>query len=64
MYLSGGGALIPNLLDYLKRRLNVSIEVLNPFKNIIYDPAIFAPEGVEVAGPILAQAIGLALRGE
>ena len=64
MYLSGGGALIPNLLDYLKRRLNVSIETLNPFKNIIYDPAIFAPEGVEVAGPILAQAIGLALRGE
>jgi type IV pilus assembly protein PilM len=64
MYLSGGGALIPNLLDYLKRRLGVSIEVLNPFKNIAYDPAIFGPEGVDVVGPILAQAIGLALRGE
>jgi type IV pilus assembly protein PilM len=64
MYLSGGGALIPNLLDYLKRRLGVSIEVLNPFKNIAYEPAIFGPEGVDVVGPILAQAIGLALRGE
>jgi type IV pilus assembly protein PilM len=64
MYLSGGGSLIPNLLEYLKRRLGVPIEVLNPFKNIIYDPTIFGPEGVDVAGPCLAQAVGLALRGE
>lgn len=64
MYLSGGGSLIPNLLEYLKRRLGISIEILNPFKNITYDPTIFAPEGVDVVGPILAQAVGLALRGE
>ncbi len=64
IYLSGGGSLIPNLLENLKRRLNLSIELLNPFKNIVYDPAIFAPEGVDVVGPILAQAVGLALRGE
>ena len=64
MYLSGGGALIPDLLEYLKRRLGVSIELLNPFKNIVYDPTMFAPEGVETVGPVLAQAIGLALRGE
>jgi type IV pilus assembly protein PilM len=64
MYLSGGGSLIPNLLDYLKRRLGVTIEIFNPLKNIIYDPTIFTPEGVDVAGPILTQAIGLALRGE
>ncbi|MCK4250680.1 type IV pilus assembly protein PilM [candidate division WOR-3 bacterium] len=64
MYLSGGGALIPNLLEYLKRRLGVPIELINPFKNIIYDPAMFGPEGVELTGSILAQATGLALRGE
>ncbi|OPX18610.1 hypothetical protein BXT86_00320 [candidate division WOR-3 bacterium 4484_100] len=64
MYLSGGGALIPNLLEFLKRRFNIPIEILNPLKNIIYDPTIFTPEGVDVTGPILAQAIGLALRGE
>uniref|UniRef100_A0A7C4XDN9 Type IV pilus assembly protein PilM n=1 Tax=candidate division WOR-3 bacterium TaxID=2052148 RepID=A0A7C4XDN9_UNCW3 len=64
LYLSGGGALIPNLIEHLKRRLNVPIEILNPFKNILYDPTIFAPEGVDVYGPILAEAIGLALRGE
>ena len=64
MYLSGGGALIPNLLEYLKRRLGVPIEILNPFKNITYDPTIFVPEGVDTAGSILAQATGLALRGE
>ncbi len=64
MYLSGGGSLIPNLLEYLKRRLGIPIELINPFKNIIYDPTIFGPEGVDVIGPILAQVTGLALRGE
>ncbi len=64
MYLSGGGSLIPNLLDYLKRRLGVPIELLNPFKNIVYDPTIFGPEGADIVGPILVQACGLALRGE
>ncbi len=64
MYVSGGGALIPNLVDYLKRRFGIPIETLNPFKNIIYDPNIFVPMGADVAGPILAQAVGLALRGE
>jgi type IV pilus assembly protein PilM len=64
MYLSGGGSSIPNLLDYLKRRFGIPIERLNPFKNIIYDPNIFVPMGADVAGPILTQAVGLALRGE
>jgi len=64
MYLSGGASSIPNLLDYLKRRFGIPIEVLNPFKNILYDPNIFVPTGADVTGPILAQAVGLALRGE
>lgn len=64
MLITGGGALIPNLVEYLKRRLNVNVEVFNPFKNILYDPTIFAPEGVDVIGPILTQAVGLALRGD
>ncbi len=64
MFFSGGGSLIPNLVEYLKRRLGIQIELLNPFKNIIYDPTMFGPEGADVLGPILAQATGLALRGE
>ncbi len=64
MLITGGGALIPNLAEFLKRRLNVSVEILNPFKNILYDPTIFAPEGVDVVGPVLTQAVGLALRGD
>ncbi len=64
MYTSGGGSSIPSLSDYLKRRFGIPVEPLNPFKNIIYDPSIFVPMGADVAGPILAQAVGLALRGE
>jgi len=64
MYLSGGGSLIPDLIENLKKRLGLPIEYLNPFKNISYDPTIFAPEGADIVGPMLTQAVGLALRGE
>jgi len=63
IYLSGGGSLIPNLLEFFKRRFTIPIEKLNPFQKITYDPAVFGVEGVEAIGPVLIQAVGLALRG-
>ncbi|MEO0225520.1 MAG: type IV pilus assembly protein PilM [candidate division WOR-3 bacterium] len=63
IYISGGGSLIPNLLEYCKRRFTIPVERLNPFQKIGYDPAVFGVEGVETMSPILIQALGLALRG-
>jgi len=58
--LSGGGALLMNLADYLSRRLNLQVIIGNPFSRIIY-PSEIEPIIAEV-GPKLAVAAGLALR--
>jgi len=58
--LSGGGALLMNLADYLSHRLNLQVIIGDPFSRIIY-PAEMKPIIAEV-GPKLAVAAGLALR--
>ncbi len=58
--LSGGGALLMNLADYLSHHLNLQVIIGDPFSRIIY-PAEMKPIIAEV-GPKLAVAAGLALR--
>ncbi len=60
--LSGGGATIPGLSSHLGERFGVPVEIMNPLKKVGYEPAIFGTESPEKIGPILVQAIGLALR--
>ena len=36
--LSGGGALIPFLPEYVQAQMNIPIEIANPLRNIEYDP--------------------------
>jgi len=58
--LSGGGALLLNLADYLSSRLNLKVIVGDPWGRVHY-PAELKPVLSEV-GPRLAVAIGLAMR--
>jgi len=58
--LSGGGALLLNLADYLSRRLNLKVIIGDPWSHINY-PAELTPILKEV-GPRLAVAVGLAMR--
>ncbi|MFA5023993.1 MAG: type IV pilus assembly protein PilM [Patescibacteria group bacterium] len=58
--LSGGGALLLNLTDYLAKRLNIKVIIGDPWNRINY-PAELKPVLSEV-GPRLAVAIGLAMR--
>lgn len=58
--LSGGGALLMNLADYLSHHLNLQVIIGNPFGRIDY-PKEMEPIIAEV-GPKLAVAAGLALR--
>ena len=58
--LSGGGALLINLADYLSHHLNLQVSIGDPFNRIVY-PAEMKPIIAEV-GPKLAVAAGLALR--
>jgi type IV pilus assembly protein PilM len=62
LYLAGGSAPVPGLMEALRREFSLPIELLNPFQRIEY------PEGTPAAALIeqnpgqMAVAVGLALR--
>jgi len=60
--LSGGGALIPYLPEFIQSKLNVPIEIANPLRNIEYDPDMFSYIQPERVAPLFAVPIGLAAR--
>ncbi|MBD3381274.1 MAG: type IV pilus assembly protein PilM [candidate division Zixibacteria bacterium] len=60
--LSGGGALIPYLPEFVQTKLNIPIEIANPLRNIEYDPDMFSSIQPEKIAPLLSVAIGLAAR--
>nr|MBN2276145.1 type IV pilus assembly protein PilM [candidate division Zixibacteria bacterium] len=62
MVLSGGGALVPYLPEYLQSKLNIPLEILNPLRNIDYDPEMFQYLEPEKIAPLLTVPIGLAMR--
>lgn len=62
MVLSGGGALVPFLPEFLQNKLNIPMEIGNPLRNIEYDPELFREIEPEKIAPLLAVAVGLAAR--
>lgn len=62
IYLSGGSSQIPALIRSLERRLEVPVELVNPFKNIIIDPKKFDLDLLQRMAPAAAVAVGLGLR--
>lgn len=60
--VSGGCARIGQFSAILAERLEIPVEVANPFKNIKVDPKKFDPALIEAAAPLCAVAVGLAVR--
>src|SRR5712692_2564877 len=60
--LSGGCAKLSGLEDFLGSSWGVPVELARPFQGIEHDAAQFADEDPEQIGPVLAVAVGLALR--
>lgn len=60
IYLTGGSAQVETLLDTLKERIQVPVEVADPFRKVEVRPEL--AEVVEAHGASAAVAIGLALR--
>jgi type IV pilus assembly protein PilM len=60
--LSGGGALVPSIPEFLQSKLSVPLEIANPLRNIDYDPELFQYLQPEKIAPLLAVPIGLAMR--
>ncbi len=62
MVLCGGGALVPYLPEYLQSKLNIPLEILNPLRNVDYDPDMFQYLEPEKIAPLLTVPVGLAMR--
>jgi type IV pilus assembly protein PilM len=62
VFLSGGVAKTIGLVDRLQEKLGVSVEVMNPLRNVTIDSEKFDMEYVESVLPFLAIGTGLAMR--
>jgi type IV pilus assembly protein PilM len=60
--LSGGGAMLPGILNNVGNRLGIETEIINPFKKIACDKKVLDKETAERVGPLAAVGVGLALR--
>lgn len=60
--VSGGCARIANFTSALAQRIEIPVEITNPFKNIKVDPKRFNAALLQEAGPQSAVAVGLAIR--
>ena len=61
--LSGGGSKLSGLAEDLSRRLELPVEILDPFRNIKVDTRKFDPDYLSEIMPEMAVAVGLAVRG-
>ena len=62
IYLSGGTSKLPSLYKVIENKVGVPVEILNPFKNVEFDPKRFDPEFIRDVGPSAAVAVGLGIR--
>jgi len=62
IYLSGGTCKLPSLYKVVENKVGVPVEIMNPFRNIEFDPKRFDPEYIREVGPSAAVAVGLAIR--
>jgi len=60
--VSGGCARIGNFTSVLSERLEIPVEVANPFKNVKIDTKKFDSTIIEDSAPLCAVAVGLAIR--
>jgi len=63
LLLSGGCALIPDIVRELEQRLGIDALVLNPFTGINVPARKFDADNLSRIGPMLMVPVGLALRG-
>ena len=61
--ISGGGSKLQGFAQELSARLQLPVEVLNPFRNIRVDDRKFDPGYINDVMPEMAVAVGLAIRG-
>lgn len=62
LILSGGGAKVSGLIDFLAQETNIPVELFNPFLKMSSNRKKIDPDYLEDIGPEMAIAAGIALR--
>lgn len=62
LILSGGGAKVSGLIDFLAQETNIHVELFNPFLKMSTNRKKIDPDYLEDIGPEMAIAAGIALR--
>ena len=62
LVVSGGCALTPNLLQILRERFGVPVELMDPFRRVQVRESDFDAEWLRSVAPMLAVTVGLAIR--
>ena len=62
IFLSGGGARVPGMVESLAKRMNVETHLVNPFERVPVRPDAAGGMSIEEAAPMLLLPLGLALR--
>lgn len=62
LILSGGGAKVNGLTDFLARETDMEVELFNPFKNMVTNRKKIDPDYLLSIGPEMAIVTGIALR--
>ena len=62
LVLSGGGAKVKGLLDYIKQETGLDVVLFNPFETMIIDEKKFDRQYIDSIAPEMAIAAGLAIR--
>ncbi len=62
IYIAGGSARVPGLVDLLREEFAMPVEELYPFRKIVINPGRHSEEQIRDLAPRLAIAVGLALR--
>jgi type IV pilus assembly protein PilM len=62
IFLSGGGARVPGMVEALARRMNVETHLVNPFERVPVRSGAAGEVSIDEAAPMLLLPLGLALR--
>ncbi|MDD2465753.1 MAG: type IV pilus assembly protein PilM [Desulfobulbus sp.] len=62
LVLSGGGAKVNGLAEYIHQETGLNVHSFNPFEQMTFDQNKFDPSYIKLIGPEMAIAAGLAIR--
>ena len=62
IYVSGGTVKVPALAHTIEKRVGVTVELVDPFRNIQVDSKVFNTDYIDEIRPMAAVAVGLGLR--